>query len=359
MRVAMLSPVWFPVPPGAYGGIEAIVSLLTEGLVTRGVDVTLFASGDSRTAARHVYVFEEAPSDRIGETFWELNHALACLEQLEEFDLVHDHTGLLGLTLVGLTGTPLIHTVHGPLDGEAGDMYRAACKVTRRVGLVSLTCAQRSPLPKLPWVANIDNAIDLELYPFDPRPGDGLLFLGRMSPDKGAHRAIDVARRTGRPLRIVGKCREPAEQEYFEREIEPLLDAQIEYLGEVSHEEKCRLLSEAQALLVPIEWEEPFGLVMIEAMASGTPPIAFNRGSVPEVIDHGRTGIIVDDLAEMAAAVEHAARLDPLELRREAEQRFSPERMVDNYLAAYERHLAASGALGAPNAKPGVGPVAV
>ena len=335
----MVSPVWFPVPPDAYGGIESIVSLLTEGLVGRGVDVTLFSSGDSTTAAKHVHVFEEAPSERIGETFWELNHAMACLARLDEFDLVHDHTGLLGLTLFGLTGTPVIHTVHGPLDGAARDMYRTACAVTQRVGLVSLTRNQRRPLPQLPWVANIDNAIDSARYPHDPRPGEDLLFLGRMSPDKGAHSAIEVARLTGRRLRIAGKCREPGEREYFDREIKPLLDDHIEYLGEVSHDEKCRLLSEARALLVPIEWEEPFGLVMIEAMASGTPPIALNCGSAPEVIDHGRTGLIANDLAEMAAAVEDVGLLDPPELRREAEQRFSPERMVDNYLVAYERHL--------------------
>ncbi len=350
MKVAMLSPVWFPVPPEAYGGIESIVSLLTEGLVARGVDVTLFASGDSTTAARHVHVFDEAPSNRIGETFWELNHAMACLSRLDEFDLVHDHTGLLGLTLFGLTGTPLLHTVHGPLDDTAGDMYRTACSVTRRVGLVSLTRAQRRPLPNLPWVANIDNAIDPARYPFDPRPGEGLLFLGRMSPSKGAHSAIEVARRAGRPLRIAGKCREPGEQEYFDQAVKPHLDGQIEYVGEVSHEEKCRLLCEAHALLVPIEWEEPFGLVMIEAMASGTPPIALNRGSVPEVIDHGRTGMIGNDLDAMAAAVEQAALLDPLELRREVEQRFSPERMLDNYLVAYDRHL--TGVLDQPSLEP-------
>jgi glycosyltransferase involved in cell wall biosynthesis len=340
MRVAMVSPVWFPVPPGRYGGIEAIVSLLTEGLVERGVDVTLFASGDSTTSADHVHVFEEAPSERIGETFWELNHALSCLTRLDDFDLVHDHTGLLGLTLFGLTGAPVVHTVHGPLTDVPGDMYRAACSVTRNVGLVSLTLAQRRPLPSLPWLANIANAIELDRYPFDPRPGDGLLFLGRMSPDKGAHTAIEVARLTGRPLRIAAKCREPEEQAYFDRAIGPHLGDGIEYLGEVSHEEKCRLLAEAHAVLVPIEWEEPFGLVMIEAMASGTPPIALRRGSVPEVIDHGRTGLIVDDLAEMAAAVDRAGELDPLELRREAAERFSTQRMVDAHVAAYERLLA-------------------
>jgi glycosyltransferase involved in cell wall biosynthesis len=342
MKIAMLSPVWFPVPPTTYGGIESIVSLLSEGLVARGVDVTLFASGDSRTTAKHVHVFDEAPSDRIGETFWELKHALPCLTRLDEFDLVHDHTGLLGLTLFGLADSPVVHTVHGPLDGVVGEMYRAACNVTRGVGLVSLTMAQRRRHRGLPWLANIDNAIDPGRYPFDPRPGEGLLFLGRMSADKGAHRAVEVARRTGRPLRIAGKCREPAEQQYFDRFIRPSLDGEIEYLGEVSHEEKCRLLSEARAVLVPIDWAEPFGLVMIEAMACGTTPIALRRGSVPEIIDHARTGLIVDDLAGMAAAVEHAARLDPHELRREVEERFSPDRMVDQYLAAYEHQLAAA-----------------
>ena len=335
----MLSPVWFPVPPGRYGGIEAIVSLLTEGLVARGLDVTLFASGDSTTTATHVHVFDEAPSERIGETFWELNHALECLNQLDRFDLVHDHTGLLGLTLFGLSGAPLVHTVHGPLTGVPGDMYRQACALGRHIGLVSLTHAQRRPLPELPWLANVENAIDLRRYPFDPRPGDGLLFLGRMSPDKGAHTAIEVARRAGRPLRIAAKCREPEEQAYFDREIAPHLGREIEYVGEVSHEDKCKLLSEAHAVLVPIEWEEPFGLVMVEAMASGAPPVALRRGSVPEVIDHGRTGLIADDVDGMVAAVEEVGALDPLELRREAAERFSPDRMVDAHLAAYERLL--------------------
>jgi glycosyltransferase involved in cell wall biosynthesis len=336
----MVSPVWFPVPPGRYGGIEAIVSLLTEGLVSRGVDVTLFASGDSTTSAKHVHVFDDAPSERIGETFWELNHALSCLTRLDDFDLVHDHTGLLGLTLFGLTGAPVVHTVHGPLIGVPGEMYGAACSVTREVGLVSLTLAQRRPLPNLPWLANIENAIELDRYPFDPRPGDGLLFLGRMSPDKGAHTAIQVARRAGRPLRIAGKCREPEEQAYFDHEIGPHLDDGIEYVGEVSHEEKCRLLAEAHAVLVPIEWDEPFGLVMVEAMASGVVPVALRRGSVPEVIEHGRTGLIADDLDGMVAAVEEVGTLDPLELRREAAERFSPDRMVDAHLDAYVRQLA-------------------
>jgi glycosyltransferase involved in cell wall biosynthesis len=342
MKVAMFSPVWFPVPPDGYGGIEAIVSLLTEGLVEKGVEVTLFASGDSVTAAEHAYVFDSAPSDRIGETFWELNHALGCLSRLDEFDLVHDHSGLLGLTLFGLTSVPLVHTVHGPLTGEAGAMYRLACSLTRNVGLVSLTQAQRRPLPSLPWLANVHNAVDLARYPFGRTAGENLLFLGRMSPEKGAHRAIEVARLTGRRLLIAAKCRENGEQEYFDRAIRPELDNQVEYVGEVGHREKCELLAEAHALLVPIDWEEPFGLVMIEALASGTPVIAFRRGSVPELLDDGRTGIVVDDIAGMAKAVEAVDALDPRVLRREVEARFTPAHMVAGYLAAYERTLSAS-----------------
>jgi glycosyltransferase involved in cell wall biosynthesis len=331
--------VWFPVPPDRYGGIEAMVALLTDGLVQRGVEVTLFASGDSVTRAKHVFVFDRAPSERIGETFWELNHALACLTRLEGYDIVHDHSGLLGLTLFGLTSTPVLHTVHGPLTGEAGDMYEAACSVTDDVGLVSLTHAQRRPVPALPWVANVPNAIDLSRYPFGPDPGEHLLFLGRMSPEKGAHRAIEVAKRTGLPLVMAAKCREPEERMYFDERIRPHLGEKIKYVGEVGHAEKCRLLSRAHALLVPIDWEEPFGLVMIEALACGTPVIALRRGSVPEVLDDGRTGFIADDLRDMAAAVENVRALDPRELRREVETRFTPELLVDGYLAAYDRLL--------------------
>jgi glycosyltransferase involved in cell wall biosynthesis len=332
----MLSPVWFPVPPDRYGGIETVVSLLTEGLVRRGIDVTLFASGDSVTSARLVAAFERAPSERIGGTFWELDHALSALTRLDDFDLLHDHTGLLGLTLFGLASIPVLHTVHGPLEPDPARMYRAACSVGTDIGLVSLTRAQRRPLPALPWIANIENALDVDRYAFAPRPGEGLVFIGRMSPEKGAHRAIEVAQRAGRPLRIAAKCREPAEQAYFDREIRPHLGDEIEYVGEVGHAEKCQLLSEAHALLVPIDWEEPFGLVMIEAMACGTPVVALRRGSVPEVIDHGRTGFVVDNLAEMAAALDDVGWLDPRELRREAEQRFSPERLVTEHLDTYE-----------------------
>lgn len=336
MNVALFSPAWFPVPPAGYGGVENVVHLLADGLVDAGVDVTLFASGDSTTNATLVAAFDRAPSEHIGETFWELQHALALLERVDEFDLVHDHSGLLGLTLFGLTRQPVLHTVHGPLTGEPGLVYEKACDVAPDAGLVSLTLNQRRPLPTLNWVANVHNAIALTQFPCNRSPEDFLLFLGRMSPDKGAPNAIAVARASRRPLKIAAKCREPGEIAYFERFVEPHLDGQIEYVGEVGHEEKCDLLRRAHALLMPIEWEEPFGLVIIEAMACGTPVVAFRRGSVPELLRDGRTGFIVSTVDEMANAVARVGTIDPLTLRREAERRFTTERMISRYLAAYE-----------------------
>jgi glycosyltransferase involved in cell wall biosynthesis len=343
VRVAVLSPVWFPVPPTGYGGIEWIVHLLADGLVEAGADVTLFASGDSRTSAKLEYVFETAPSERIGQTFWELRHAVACLGRAGEFDVVHDHTGLLGLALGALLPTPLVHTVHGPLDGEPGELYEHVCRLAPRGRLVSISLNQRRPRPGLPWLANVPNAIDLARYPFHEGHEGFLLFLGRMSPDKGAHRAIEVASAAGAPLKIAGKCREPVEQEYFEEHVLPRLGAEIEYLGEVSHAEKVALLQRARATLFPIDWEEPFGLVMIESLACGTPVLATRCGAVPEVIEDGRTGIVVDDYREMVPALARADALDPADLRAAVRERFSPERMVGDYLAVYEQALALSG----------------
>ena len=205
MKVAVLSPVWFPVPPSGYGGIEWIVSLLADGLVSAGHDVTLFASGDSMTRAKLAAVFEEAPSDLIGQTFWELQHALNCFARHDDFDVIHDHTGLMGLALGSLLSTPLVHTVHGPVDGHPGDLYEQVVRMAPHAKLISLSLSQREPRPQLPWVANVPNALDLSFYPYHPEQGDYLLFLGRMSPDKGAHRAVTIALEAGLPLKIAGK----------------------------------------------------------------------------------------------------------------------------------------------------------
>jgi glycosyltransferase involved in cell wall biosynthesis len=336
MRIAVLSPVWFAVPPTGYGGIEWVVSLLADGLAAAGHDTTLFASGDSRTHAKLAAVFPVAPSAEIGRTQPELHHALSCYERAGDFDVINDHTGMLGAVLGGAVDTPVVHTVHGPLDGEPGQLYESIARVAPQVGLISISMNQRKPKPDLPWIANCPNALDFSVYPCKPHRGDYLLFLGRMSPDKGAHRAIAVAMEAGLPLKLAGKMQDRKEIDYFEELVAPHLVGDIEYLGEVSHGEKVELLQNARATLFPIEWEEPFGLVMVESMACGTPVVATRWGAVPEVIEDGRSGIIVDGYREMPEALERADELDPLELRRFAEEHFSPERMVADYVAAYE-----------------------
>jgi glycosyltransferase involved in cell wall biosynthesis len=339
MKIAILSPVWYPVPPTGYGGIELIVSLLADGLVDAGHEVTLFASGDSLTKGELDFVYERAPSELIGRTLPELRHALHCYTRAGDFDVINDHSGMPAAALGGALRTPVLHTVHGPLDGEAGPMYESIAQVSPDVGLISISLNQRRPKPGLPWAANIPNALDFSLYPCKPHRGDYLLFLGRMSPDKGAHRAIAVAMELGLPLKMAGKNREKKEKQYFAEFVEPHLGHGIEWLGEVSHGTKVELLQDARATLFPIEWEEPFGLVMIESMACGTPVIATRHGAVPEVIEHGVSGLIVDSYRQMPAALEEADGLDPLECRHYVEERFAPERMVGEYVDAYRAAL--------------------
>jgi glycosyltransferase involved in cell wall biosynthesis len=340
VKIAILAPVWFAVPPSGYGGIEWVVALLADALADAGHEVTLFASGDSRTKAKLVSVFPQAPSRLIGRSQPELLHALTCYSRADEFDVINDHTGMLGAVLGGAVDTPVVHTVHGPLEGQPGEVYELINQVAPEVGLVSISMNQRKPRPHLNWIANCHNALDFSVYPFKRTRGDYLLFLGRLSPDKGAHRAIAVAMETGLPLKIAGKKQDPKELTYFHEFVEPHLVDGIEYLGEVSHGEKVELLQNARATLFPIEWEEPFGLVMIESMACGTPVIATRYGAVPEVIENGRSGIIVDDYRIIPAALEEADQLDPHDIRRYVEEEFSPQRMVRDYMDAYRAAIA-------------------
>ena len=345
MRIALLSPVWYPVPPTGYGGIELVVSLLAEGLHDAGHEVTLVASGDSKTKARLVAVYDRSRSAEIGRAQTELRHALACFERADEFDLINDHSGPVAAALGAAVETPVLHTVHGPLTEEPGLLYDQVARVAPQVGLISLSYNQRAPRPDLPWAANCPNALDFSRYPVSARRGDYLLFVGRMSRDKGCHRAIAVAQEAGVPLKIAGKQHDPEEKEYFRELVEPHVGhSGIDYLGEVPHETKVDLLQNARATLFPIEWEEPFGLVMIESMACGTPVIATRWGAVPEVIEHGRSGIIVDDYRAMAAALEEADRLEPLEIRRCVEERFAQSRMVADYVDAYTSAIERRGA---------------
>src|SRR5664279_491652 len=259
LRVALISPVWFRVPPDGYGGIEWVVWLLADSLAAAGA---------------------------------------------------------------GLVETPAVHTLHGPLDGPiAPKVYDQIARVAPKVGLISISMNQRKPRPDLPWIANCPNALDLSVYPCQPHKGDYLFFLGRMSPDKGAHRAIAIAKETGLPLKIAGKMQDPEEKVYFRELIYPHLDEQIEYLGEVNHGEKVELLQNARVTLFPIDWEEPFGLVPIESMACGTPVIATRCGAIPEVIAEGSGGIIVDDYREMSGMIETADDVDPLVCRHYVEEK--------------------------------------
>jgi glycosyltransferase involved in cell wall biosynthesis len=336
LRVAVLAPPWFSVPPRRYGGTEAVVGLLVDGLVRVGHAVTLFASGDSATSARLVSTFPDARSDDLGLTQPELLHALTCVREADRFDVVSDHTGALGLALSNLTSTPFLSTVHGTLAGEAGALYRRVCEVTPGAALVSLTESHRGTAGDLPWAATIPNAIELDDHPVRTmRGGDYLFWLGRMSVDKGPVTAMEVARAAGMPMLLAGKLRGAVERAYFEAEVRPRLGGGIEYVGEIDAHERVRLLHGAHALVNPIAWDEPFGLVMVEAMACGVPVIATPRGSVPEIVVDGQTGWISATVEGMAAAVERCGEIDPLECRAVAEFSYSPERMVSDYVDAF------------------------
>jgi len=341
----VLAPVWLRVPPAGYGGIEWVVWLLANGLVEAGHDVTLFATGDSSTQARLSFVYKEPPTGEMGQAAPELRHVLGCYMRAGEFDVISDHSGMVGAAVAGTLATPLTHTIHCALEGAAAAIYDDIGRLAQQVGFVSVSLNQRRPKPTLNWVANCPNAIDLTVYPL-PSQLEGsrrdryLLFLGRMSPQKGAHRAIETALAAGCPLKLAGRIKEPLEHRYFDRHVRPHLSSTIEYLGEVTHDEKVSLLQGARATLFPVAWEEPFGLVLIESMACGTPVLATRRGAVPEIVEDGVGGVIVDRWEDAAQALERTDDISAAATRRSVEQRFTPERMVHNYLDAFERTIA-------------------
>ena len=336
MKIALLAPAWFAVPPVRYGGIEWVVAILADGLVDRGHDVTLFATGDSRTKAHLATSYDDPPSYRLGMSMPDLHHALTCLERAAEFDLVNDHSGPLAAALGATVHVPFCHTVHGPMTGEPGAVYNQINAIAPNVALISLSQDQRSPQPDLNWLATCHNAIDVDDYPFHSEHDGYLLFLGRMSPDKGAHNAVEIARATGLPLKLAGKIHDPEEKAHFDEAVAPHLDGQIEYLGEVSHDEKVELLQRAMVTLFPIQWAEPFGLVMVESMACGTPVAAIGLGAVPEVVVDGRSGIVESHVSGLIDRLDEAIALDRADVARAARERFSAERMVSDYEAAYE-----------------------
>jgi glycosyltransferase involved in cell wall biosynthesis len=339
MRIAQVAPLYERVPPRLYGGTERVVAYLTEALVRRGHEVTLFASGDSVTGARLVSPVERAlrldadATDPLAPHVIELSEVF---ERAGEFDLVHCHVDYLAFPFARLVPVPTLHTMHGRLD------LPSLVPVFRRfhdVPLVSISDAQRRPLVRLPlaWMGTVHHGLPLDRFPYSPRGGRYLAFLGRISREKRPDFAIEVAKRVGLPLKIAAKV-DPTDRAYFEAEIQPRLDHPlVEFVGEIGDDAKAAFLGEALALLFPIDWPEPFGLVMIEALACGTPVIARPAGSVPEVVMTGRTGFVADTLDELVEAVKRVDTLDRAACRRHVEEHFTVERMADRYEAIYRR----------------------
>jgi glycosyltransferase involved in cell wall biosynthesis len=338
MRIALIAPPWYTIPPSGYGGIEWVVALLADGLTDRGHEVTLFAPPGSETEAElDPPLGEVPPAELIGDPWYEAAHAVSAYARGEEFDLLHDHTGPVGASIGAMSDCPTVHTLHGPFTDQTTMLYR---RIARRHWFVAISESQRSMAPEnLRWAGVVYNGIPTGRYRFQTDKEDFLFFLGRADQEKAPHLAIEAARRAGRRLVMCVTTKNQREQTYWAEQVEPLLDDDVEVRGECDQEQKTQLLARAAALLFPIQWPEPFGLVMCEAMACGTPVIAWRNGSVPEVVADGQTGFIVDSMKEMAAAVDRVGELDPHAMRARVQERFSAEAMITGYERAYRNVL--------------------
>ncbi len=338
LRIAQVAPLYESVPPRFYGGTERVVSYLTEELVRRGHEVTLFASGDSTAHASALestcpQALRAAGKASCGASL-HLPTLSRVFEMAERFDVIHCHLDYWAFPFARLVATPTVSTLHGRLDiEELLDVYR----YYSRSPVVSISNAQRAPLPELNWIGTVYHGLPREQLRFSPGPGKYLAFLGRISPEKRPDLAIEVARRAGIPLKIAAKV-DDADREYFEAVIRPLLQSKdVEFVGEINEREKNDFLGNALALLFPVDWPEPFGLVMIEALACGTPVIARPCGSVPEVLRHGVTGFMAASVEGLAEAVGRISTISRRECRREFETRFTAGAMAANYERVYER----------------------
>jgi glycosyltransferase involved in cell wall biosynthesis len=334
MRIAMLSSISWRTPPRAYGPWELVTSLLTEALVARGVDVTLFATLDSQTSGKLAGVVPRGYSEDPGidAKVWEALHIANLFERAGEFDLIHNQADFMPLAFTRLVDTPIVTTIHGFSSPRILPVFE---RYDDRVHYVAISDADRAP--SLAYAATIHHGIEVDKFPFDPAGSEDLLFFGRIHPDKGAGEAIRAARATARRLIMCGLVQDEG---YHRREVEPFIDGrQIEFRGVIGGAERLRALGQARGLLHLIGFDEPFGLSVIEAMACGTPVIAYRRGSMPELIEHGVTGFLVDTFDEAVAAIERLGEIDRAACRRAVEQRFSVDRMAGEYLALYERIL--------------------
>ncbi len=341
MRIAQIAPLWEQVPPPAYGGIELVVSLLTDELVRRGHEVTLFASGDSQTLAKLESVHPRALrlDDSVKEyAIYEMLHLSNIYEKAADFDLIHSHVGCAALPYARLIKTPTVHTLHGIFTADNRKLFNYA----RQQPFVSISDSQREPEIGLNCVATVYNGINVDSFKFHDQPDQPayLAFLGRMSPEKGPHHAIAIAKRTGIPLKMAGKI-DVVDREFYDREIAPHVDGEfIQFLGEANHVQKNALMGRAIATLFPITWREPFGLVMVEALAAGSPVIAMNMGSVPEVIASGKVGFVCDTVDECVAAVSRIPEISRSACRQYVQEKFSAQSMTSGYEAVYHQLLA-------------------
>src|SRR3984885_6585527 len=337
LRIAMLAPPWISVPAPGYGGVESVVSTLTEALVRRGHDVTLFCAPGSVSRANVVPLLDKSPPDEIERALYEVDQVGQAFDAIDSandgdrFDVVHDHCGFPGLAMANRISTPIVHTLHGPFTPETAAFYaRHGHKAT----LVGISSAQLVSAPLgLGPIASIPNPIDLRAWPLQERKGDYLLWVGRVTPEKGPHRAIAAARAVDVPLVLVGVI-QPGQQAFFDREIAPHIDGErVRFVGEVGGSAKRSLFARARGLLMPIRWNEPFGMVMVEALACGTPVIAFPEGAARELVIDGKTGFLVKDERAMAVAVGQLSRLSPRDCRAWVSRHCD----VEVVAAAYER----------------------
>jgi glycosyltransferase involved in cell wall biosynthesis len=332
MHVALLAPPWLPVPPPRYGGTEAVIDRLARGLVAAGHDVLLCATGDSTCPVPRHSLHAQALTQHIGAILPELDQVVDAREAAAGADVVHDHTVMGGLLAPMYPSQPTVVTHHGPFDAAFRRLFSAVAGVA---DVVAISAAQARDADPGTVSRVIHHGIDVGSVPVGRGDGGYLAVLGRMTPAKGIAEAIDVARRVGVPLRIAAKCQEPLERAYFEEVVRPQLGGGVAYLGELGPADKYELVGGAMALLNPLQWEEPFGLVMIEALATGTPVLSTNRGAAPEIVEHGRTGFLVDRSTDLVALVSEVQRLDRAACRSAAEHRFSSARMVADYVDLY------------------------
>ncbi len=339
LRIGMVAPPWFALPPVAYGGTEAVVATLVDKLVELGHEVVLVGAGRNGTAAQEFHaVYDIPPTARLGEPVPEALSAAHAHSVLESagVDIVHDNT-LCGPLLAGGRKVPTVVTMHGPVAGENGRYHEL---LGRSVSVVAISDAQQRANPRINWCATVHNAIDVSSFPFREQKDDYVLWMGRFTPDKAPGLAIDVARAAGRRIVLAGKLNEPAEHAFFDAHVRPRLGRGVEYVGEADATTKRELFAGARSLVFPIQWDEPFGMVMIEAMACGTPVVATRRGSVPEVVVHGETGIIVGADANVnviAAAVDAADQIDAKACREHVLQRFDLSVMAAGYEDVYRQ----------------------